>query len=304
MQRNSAAAGPTHNVFEALSLDPNQFLRTYAQTKQVLSGYLGQLGADATSAGPPDIQPGRELDADIQYLEVFVFPTPVIYYVAGRGPYIITLPLPPQTVSGSFSFNEDTLPKKYEEACRLFAQLRSRGVTVLFTTGNNSEGEGDCVGSDGLLKFRPTFLATCDYVTAVGGTTDVERKAMLAYLEKLGNQHRGLYNAQGRGVPGLSAQALGLKIVVNGNDRLSSSTGTTTALTANLWAVAGVVALLNDWNLFRQRRRLGFLNPWLVAALRLSPTSRQARIRFVTPKDLDSLPSKDGILLRALEHQI
>jgi len=92
---------------------------------------------------------------------------------------------------------------------------------------------------------------------------------------------------------------LGLKIVVNGNDRLSSSSGTTTA------AVAGIVALLNDdWNLFRQRRRLGFLNPWLVAALRLSPTSRQARIRFVTPKDLDSLPSKDGILLRALEHQI
>ncbi|KAF8261114.1 peptidase S8/S53 domain-containing protein [Lactarius quietus] len=141
------------------------------------------------------MQPGREPDVDIQYREVFAFLTPVIYYVTGRGP------------SGT-------------DDC-------SHGVTVLFTTGNNGEGEGDCMGSDGLLKFRPPFPATCDYVTAVGGTTDVEPEsaakfsggsfsnyfsrpryqleAVPAYLQKLGNQHQGLYNAQGRGVPDLSA---------------------------------------------------------------------------------------------------
>ncbi|KAF8261130.1 hypothetical protein EI94DRAFT_1608286, partial [Lactarius quietus] len=59
-------------------------------------------------------------------------------------------------------------------------------------------------------------------------------EAVPAYLEKLGNQHQGLYNAQGRGFPDLSAQALGLKIVVSGNDRLSSSTGTTTAVRISL----------------------------------------------------------------------
>ncbi|KAF8263269.1 hypothetical protein EI94DRAFT_607704 [Lactarius quietus] len=46
MRRNPAAAGQTHNAFEALYLGPSQFLRTY--TKQALSDYLGQLDAECS----------------------------------------------------------------------------------------------------------------------------------------------------------------------------------------------------------------------------------------------------------------
>ncbi|KAF8259985.1 subtilisin-like protein [Lactarius quietus] len=239
-----------------------------------------------------EIQPGRPPDVNIQYLEAIAFPIPVVYYITGRGSsgtgdwfmtclrYLVALPSLPQTISGSFSFDEDTLPKEYAaEACNLFAQLGSRGVTVLFATGNIGVGAGDCVNSEGLLKFRTSFPATCPYVTAVGGTTgfvpesaatfsgggfsnyfrrpDFQIRAVPRYLDQLGGRNRALYNPFGRGIPDLSAHAVGLKVVVNGIDEYSSDTGTATAV------VAGIVALLCDWRLLTQEKPLGWLNPWL-----------------------------------------
>jgi len=136
------------------------------------------------------------------------------------------------------------------------------------------------VNSEGLLKFRPTFPATCPYVTTVGGTTgfsteeygtifsgggfsnyferpDYQVKAVDAYLEKLGNRNLNLFNPLGRGVPDLSAQAIHFKVVVNGNDQYYSGTGTATAV------VAGMVALLNDFRILNRDNAMGWLNPWL-----------------------------------------
>ncbi|KAF8261226.1 peptidase S8/S53 domain-containing protein [Lactarius quietus] len=250
--------------------------------------------------GPND-QLNAVPDVNIQYLEALVFPTPVVYYVTGRGPsgtddwfntwlrYLLSQESLPQTISGSFSFDEDTLPMEYAvEACQLFAQLSTRGVTFLFASGDDGVGEGDCVNSEGLLKFRTTFPATCPYVTAVGGTTGFgsgtaatfsgggfsnyferprfQRGAVRDYLDKLGERNQGFYNAQGRGIPDLSAQAVGFKIVVNGEDRYSSSTGLSTAV------VASVVGLLSDWRLFLYRGPRGWLNPWLYGRGRESLT--------------------------------
>ncbi|KAF8269178.1 subtilisin-like protein [Lactarius quietus] len=245
--------------------------------------------------GPADsyqVTEPTEPDADMQYLEAFVSPTPVIYYVPGRGPsgtddwfmtwlrYLTGLTFLPRAIGAGFGFDEHTLPMEYAvEACRLFAELGSRGVTVLFASGDDGIGDRDCVDNDGYLRFRTIFPATCPFVTAVGGTTGVipesaakfsgggfsdvfeqpsfQVKAASAYLDLLGNRNLGFYNPFGRGVPDISAQAINFKIVVNGNDKYSSSTGTATAV------VTGIVALLNDQRFVISQAPLGFLNPWL-----------------------------------------
>ncbi|KAF8260099.1 peptidase S8/S53 domain-containing protein [Lactarius quietus] len=265
-----------------------------------LTMFMGKYRRDALTAsflintvntGPND-QRNAEPDVNIQYLEALVFPTPVVYYVTSYGPsgtddwfmtwlrYLLSLEFLPQAISGSFGFDEDTLPMEYAvEACQLFAQLSTRGITFLFASGDDGVGEGDCVNSEGLLKFRTTFPATCPYVTAVGGMTGFgsgsaatfsgggfsnyferprfQSPAVRSYLQQLGERNQGLYNVQGRGIPDLSAQAVGFKIVVNGEDRYSSSTSMSTAV------VASVVALLSDWRLAMSKRRRGWLNPWL-----------------------------------------
>ncbi|KAF8256491.1 tripeptidyl-peptidase, partial [Lactarius quietus] len=86
---------------------------------------------------------------------------------------------------------------------------------------------------------------------------DFQIRAVPNYLRQLGSRNAGLYNPFGRGIPDLSAQAVGLKVVVNGNDKYYSSTGATAAV------VAGIVALLNDWRFFSLKNPLGWLNPWL-----------------------------------------
>ncbi|KAF8275010.1 peptidase S8/S53 domain-containing protein [Lactarius quietus] len=248
--------------------------------------------ANKVNPGPPASYPITEPDANIQYLEAFVFPTTVVYYVPGRGPSgtgdwfmdwlrdLITLEYLPQTIGAAFGFDEDTLPAEYlDEANLMFAELGARGITFLFASGNDGIGEGNCVASDGYLKFRTVFPASCPFVTAVGGTTGVlpesaakfsgggfsahferppfQSKAVDGYLKQLGNRNRYFFNPLGRGVPDISAQAFNYKIVVNGIDQYSTGTGPPTAV------VAGIVALLNDWRISNNLPTLGFLNPWL-----------------------------------------
>ncbi|KAF8266668.1 peptidase S8/S53 domain-containing protein [Lactarius quietus] len=275
----------------AIGNSPSQADLTAFMGKYHKDGLTASFISNHVNPGPND-QLNAVLDVNIQYLEALVYPTPVIYYVTGYGPsgtddwfmtwlrYLVGLQLLPQTISGSFGFDEDTLPMEYAvEACQLFAQLTTRGITFLFASGDDGVGEGGCVNSEGLLKFRTAFPATCPYVTAVGGTTGFEPGSAVTfsgggfsnyferpsfqsavvrgYLEQLGERNQGLYNADGRGIPDLSAQAVGFKIVVNGEDRYSSSTGMSTAV------VASIVALLNDWRLSKYRGPRGWLNPWL-----------------------------------------
>ncbi|KAF8267183.1 peptidase S8/S53 domain-containing protein [Lactarius quietus] len=289
--------------------------------------------------GPPDGPPNTDPDPRIQYLEALVFPISVVDYVTGRGlsgtddwfmswlRYLVDQAYIPRTIAGTFSFDEDTLPFEYaDEACLMLGRLGARGVTFLFASGNDGVGAGDCVGSDGIIKFRPTFPATCPYVTSVGGTTglspefgtkssgggfsnyferpDYQEEVVDTYFEKLylvelNNRLRRLFNPLGRGVPDLSAQSFNFKVVINGNDQYYSGTGTATAV------VAGIVALLYDFRILNHDNAMGWLNPWLYGSGSKGFNDiTQARMRVVQLTDSDSLPSKDGILLRALEHQI
>ncbi|KAF8257856.1 peptidase S8/S53 domain-containing protein [Lactarius quietus] len=284
----------------------------YSPSYADLTMFMGKYRSDAlapsfhinyVNTGPND-QRNAEPDVNIQYIEALVFPTPVVYYVTSRGPsgtedwfmtwlrYLVSLEFLPKTIWGSFGFDEDTLPMEYAvEACQLFAQLTSRGITFLFASGDDGVGEGDCVNSEGLLNdsLKPMTLTTLrgltgPYVTAVGGMTgfesgsaasfsgvafsgggfsnyferpDFQVRAVRGYLQQLGERNQGLYNDQGRGIPDLSALAIGFKIIVNGEDRYSSSTGMSTAV------VASTVTLINDWRLSKYNHPRGWLNPWL-----------------------------------------
>ncbi|KAH9037796.1 subtilisin-like protein [Lactarius pseudohatsudake] len=116
--------------------------------------------------------------------------------------------------------------------CDLFMQLGARGVSALIASGDYGVGEGDCM-TDGNVRFRPTFPASCPWVTGVGGTLgypetaaglggggfseyferpDYQDDAVTPFFEILGNQYHGLYNASGRGFPAIAAQSYDIAI--------------------------------------------------------------------------------------------
>ncbi|KAJ3261974.1 hypothetical protein HK103_003817 [Boothiomyces macroporosus] len=190
----------------------------------------------------------------------------------------------PQTITTSYGDDEQTVPYSYAvRVCNDFAQLGARGVSLLFSSGDGgvSGGQyGTCKSNDGknTREFLPTFPASCPYITAVGGTTGVPETAaglssggfsnyfgtpsyqsanVQSYLKTLGSTYKGLYNATGRGIPDVAAQATGFTIVNQGYE--TSVDGTSCASPT----FAGVVSNLNDYLLGQGKPPLGFLNPWL-----------------------------------------
>ncbi|KAF8264375.1 subtilisin-like protein [Lactarius quietus] len=244
--------------------------------------------------------PSVEGAISTQYPEAIAYPTPLMYYSVGgtmdwspednkpiKGDtylewlkYVIDQPSIPQTISSAYGEEERALPSEYTKAlCFLFAQLGARGVSVLFASGDDGVGKGDCKDDSGNVQFIPNFPASCPYVTSVGGTTGkhpedaaelsgggfsfhfprppYQKYVMPTFLKKLGNKYAGLYNHEGRGIPDISAQALNFAIVLDLEDEVTSGTSCS-APTA-----AGIISLLNDFRLANGKTPLGFLNPWL-----------------------------------------
>ncbi|KAH9051041.1 subtilisin-like protein [Lactarius vividus] len=218
--------------------------------------------------------PHEEANLDIQYAEAMAYPTPHIFYSTGYGPWAR------MTYGISYGIVEHILSREYVvNVCGQFAMLGVRGVSVLVASGNDGIGEGTCMRNDGTVRFVPVFPGTCPYVTVVGGTTDFEpevaadfsgggfsdyferptyqAEAVSTFLQGLGNLYQGLYNASGRGIPDIAAQAIRLPIFLNGNERKVSGTSGAAPI------VAGIISLLNDWLILTGHEPLGFLNPWL-----------------------------------------
>ncbi|KAH9070672.1 subtilisin-like protein [Lactarius deliciosus] len=86
---------------------------------------------------------------------------------------------------------------------------------------------------------------------------DYQTDAVLGFFQQLGNQHSGLYNASSIGFPDVAAQATRFAIVMDYKFELMEGTSCATPV------VAGLVSLLNDYQLSKGRPALGFLNPWL-----------------------------------------
>ncbi|KAH9165579.1 subtilisin-like protein [Lactarius sanguifluus] len=219
----------------------------------------------------PD-NPSVEGNLNMQYTEAMAFPTPHTYYSTGGGssmdPYLSWL-------NFMLSLDDNQLPRT--SACELYAQLGVRGASLLFSTGDYGVGR-DCTDRSGNVRFRPVFPASCPWVTSVGGTMDYpevgasfssggfsnyfsrpvyQDGAVATYLANLGGQYDGLYNANGRGIPDISAQAHKCSFVHR--EEYFFLDGTSCAVPI----AAGIVSLLNDYRLSRGRTPLGFLNYWL-----------------------------------------
>ncbi|KAI9435317.1 subtilisin-like protein [Lactarius indigo] len=236
--------------------------------------------------------PSDEANLDMQYAQGIAYPTRHIFYSTGRGPlgtddwylswlgFILREEIVPQTISISYGNYEKFYSREYAAfVCYLLLLLGLRGVSVLFATGDSGVGAGNCIDGSGNVRFTPTFPATCPWITTVGGTMSFnpevgavissggfsdyflrpyyQSEAVPTFLQSLGDQYQGMYNASGRGIPDIAAQAADFKIILGGNELESFGTSGSAPI------VAAIISLLNDYQLSQGKRVLGFLNPWL-----------------------------------------
>lgn len=235
--------------------DLDAFLKQYAPqaenatfTVQEINGGLNDQSSDLDSV---------EASLDIQYGISLSYQVPTIFFTTGgRGPLVPDASQPdpnassnepyleqlhylldlsdedlPAVLSTSYGENEQTLPESYTNTtCGLFAQLGARGVSIIFSSGDEGVGQA-CLTNDGTnrTRFNPIYPASCPFVTSVGGTYRInperavsfssggfserfsrpsyQEDAVASYLSILGDQWQDLYNPDGRGFPDVSAQA-------------------------------------------------------------------------------------------------
>ncbi|EAT82729.1 hypothetical protein HBI56_065640 [Parastagonospora nodorum] len=251
-------------------------------------------------------QDSGEANLDLQYIVGVSAPLPVTEFsTGGRGPWVADLDQPdeadsanepyleflqgvlklpqselPQVISTSYGENEQSVPKSYAlSVCNLFAQLGSRGVSVIFSSGDSGPGSA-CQSNDGknTTKFQPQYPAACPFVTSVGSTRylnetatgfssggfsdywkrpSYQDDAVKAYFHHLGEKFKPYFNRHGRGFPDVATQGYGFRVYDQG--KLKGLQGTS----ASAPAFAGVIGLLNDARLKAKKPTLGFLNPLL-----------------------------------------
>ncbi|KAJ5289064.1 hypothetical protein N7478_002094 [Penicillium angulare] len=229
-----------------------------------------------------------EASMDLQYSISLAYHTYTTFYTtAGRGPlvpdgdrptanessnepyleqlhYLTNLPDRdlPAVITMSYGESEQSVPRAYATAtCNLFAQLGARGVSIIFSSGDAGPG-GSCQSKDGSYraKFLPGFPASCPFITSVGGTYQISPEQAISFSG--GGTHgpqqwRGMFNAGGRGIPDVAAQAN--RFVVRDHGVYLTVGGTS----ASAPVIAGIVSQLNAVRLAHGKPRMGFLNPWL-----------------------------------------
>ncbi|KAH8979443.1 subtilisin-like protein [Lactarius akahatsu] len=175
-------------------------------------------------------QPDSDLDEVTftveMYMQAIAYPIPHIFYSIGGKPrwslvdhqpvmaHLVPKEKIPQTMSVSYAVNEKDIPAEYAwSVCDIFMQLGARGVSILFSSGDDGVGAGNCQDASGRVQFISKFPATCAYVTSVGGTKSIhevgaelsgggfsnyfERPAyqnvvVPAFLQSLGSQYDGI----------------------------------------------------------------------------------------------------------------
>ena len=136
-------------------------------------------GADATYSlvlvddGDIPDEPDEEVSIDTQYAEAIAYRTPhTVYTTLGQGSlaiwldYVIGLSDSDllHTISRSYGADEQDIPEDLAIAlCDLYAHLGARGVTIIFSSGDDAIGRGECKVNDGSgrVQFLPTFPASC-----------------------------------------------------------------------------------------------------------------------------------------------
>jgi tripeptidyl-peptidase-1 len=150
--------------------DLTQFMTSFYSNAQAAT-----FAVVPVNGGEENLNPTDEASLDVQYSSAMAYPTPNTFYSVGGGgewsdegeplpgdvyhellTFMLDLPKIPQTVSISYGFAENAFPEEYATAvCNLFAQLGVRGVSVLFPSGDDGVGPGNCV------QFIPEFPSSC-----------------------------------------------------------------------------------------------------------------------------------------------
>ncbi|KAK0187445.1 family S53 protease-like protein [Armillaria mellea] len=237
---------------------------------------------------PQGVDAGLEANLDIQYTVGIATGVPTVFISVGDPSIDGFLDLintlnaeanPPQVVTTSYGFDERVLPASIAARfCNACAALSSRGVSILFASGDG--GVGGSGQGQTCTTFIPTFPAGCPYITAVGATQGVPETAtglssggfsnLFArpsyqasdvdnYLVALGITNAGRFNIIGRGFPDVAAQGSDILIAVNGEGELVEGTSCSSPI------FASVISLINDRLIAAGKPVLGFLNPFLYA---------------------------------------
>ncbi|CDO69652.1 hypothetical protein BN946_scf184851.g40 [Trametes cinnabarina] len=267
-----------------------------------VAGYLDEFANHAVGSsfttvevnggGDDQSDPGVEANLDIQYTEGISFPTPNIYYSTGGSPpfipddetptntnepyldwlnFILDQDSIPQTFTTSYGDDEQTVPLDYAtQVCNMFAQLGARGSSIMFSSGDDGVGGGNCETNDGTntVRFQPNFPVRVNPEVAVsfsgGGFSNhfarpsYQSTAVSTFLNKLGRTNAGLFK-YGSGMVA-KPQGENFQVVIGG--RVESVAGTS----ASSPTFAGVIALLNDFRISRGKTPLGFLNPLIYSS--------------------------------------
>jgi tripeptidyl-peptidase I len=243
-----------------------RFIDEYAPYAKAANFSVVSISGGLNTQNVPNTIDSGEANLDMQYAVAISYNTPVTYYTTGgRGLLVPDLDQPsaadnqnepyldqlhyllsleddklPKVLTTSYGEDEQGVPEEYSRAvCTLFAQLGSRGTSVIFSSGDTGVGSA-CQTNDGknTTRFLPIFPASCPFVTSVGGTTHVEPEvavsfssggfsdrfprpsyqddAVSAYLDKLGDTWAGLYNPKGRGFPDVAAQSVNFSVYDHG----------------------------------------------------------------------------------------
>ncbi|KAI0356301.1 family S53 protease [Trametes cingulata] len=225
-----------------------------------------------------------ETNFDTQYTVGLASGVPVDFISVGESgkdawldpaTFLLNEESPPHVVTTSYAEAEDNVSRAYAlNICNnMYAQLGTRGTSLLFASGDGGVGHGDCT------DFVPTFPNHCPFVTSVGATTgfapesaaslssggfsnyfarpSYQNSAVSNYLSGIGSEYAGLYNSTGRGFPDVSAQGIKVEYILQQTKFLFSGTSCSSPI------FASIVALLNDERVAAGKSPLGFLNPLL-----------------------------------------
>ncbi|QIX01224.1 hypothetical protein AMS68_006741 [Peltaster fructicola] len=296
---------------EAATYNPSDLNNYLEQYRPEAQGAAYDVIGTGDSSEPSNIEAGFEVALDTQTILGNAWPAQGQLYDIGGvfgpipgQPYkpfvdflmgLISNESIPSVVSFSESMAEDFVNPDYARTlCTMMALAGARGVSLLFSSGDNGPS-GDTADGPHKVVFEPEFPASCPWVTAVGGTTDLENEvgatsstippfAATFYTASGGGfsnlfeapawqkdvtaeyisqyvpssyENISGFNARGRGIPDVSAFSTNFPTYVNGATLPLAGTSASTPL----WAA--VIVLLNDYEASNGRPPLGFLNPWL-----------------------------------------
>ncbi|KAK6527668.1 hypothetical protein TWF694_004649 [Orbilia ellipsospora] len=248
---------------------------------------------DGTCEANNEDCPNEEANLDLQTAAGIVYPYETWFFDFGNLSYNKSFKRLlkrknnnlPQVISSSWGGRErGRTIRTSRSICNKIMQLGARGRTVIVASGDN--GFGDKCLHKGKYRFLPDVLASCPYITAVGGTkwdkttqTEVtwktsgggfsnyfvrpkyQKQAVRNYLRGPGAadaaNNAPYFNRSGRAYPDVAAFAKDASIFNDATEISLDGTSFAAPIFASL------ITLLNGIRLSEGKKPLGFLNPWL-----------------------------------------